>query len=297
MGVPTTEVAVLQCADCSGSLAHGDAQSLHCANCARVYETDGPFLNLLPRRLESEKVAENTVFAPGSRELERARGRWWRSIVGRLDILRFADEILPALPVGRFLELGGETCYAAALYKAAHPDAVTYATDVSPNTLRFVASKVTPLFGATPDFFAAVDAEHLPFADGTIQVIFGQSLLHHLPHPDQALRECRRVLHPNGVAVFIDHSVPRHWRRLFTPAARQRTGEYGIQEKLYGVRHWRRIIRQAGGLTTELTFYRNPAYQRSPLFALGGELVQRLPLAIAVRFFPVGVMVVIRAVA
>ena len=46
------------------------------------------------------------------------------------------------------------------------------------------------------------DAEALPFADGSFDLVFGHAVLHHLPDLDQAWREIHRVLAPGGVAVF-----------------------------------------------------------------------------------------------
>jgi SAM-dependent methyltransferase len=46
------------------------------------------------------------------------------------------------------------------------------------------------------------DAEALPFADDSFDLVLGHAILHHLPDLDQAWREIHRVLAPGGVAVF-----------------------------------------------------------------------------------------------
>jgi SAM-dependent methyltransferase len=51
--------------------------------------------------------------------------------------------------------------------------------------------------------FLQADAEHLPFADGSIDAVWGCAILHHLDL-SRAGAELRRVLHPGGVAVFCE---------------------------------------------------------------------------------------------
>jgi SAM-dependent methyltransferase len=47
------------------------------------------------------------------------------------------------------------------------------------------------------------DGERLPFDDGSFDRIWGNAILHHL-NLEVAAREIRRVLHPNGLAVFCE---------------------------------------------------------------------------------------------
>jgi ubiquinone/menaquinone biosynthesis C-methylase UbiE len=46
------------------------------------------------------------------------------------------------------------------------------------------------------------DVHHLPFRDGTIDLILGRSVVHHWAQPERALRELYRVLAPDGRAVM-----------------------------------------------------------------------------------------------
>ncbi len=50
----------------------------------------------------------------------------------------------------------------------------------------------------------AGDAEHLPFSDGSFDVVINRHLLWTLPHPDMALEEWHRILKKGGVALIID---------------------------------------------------------------------------------------------
>jgi len=51
--------------------------------------------------------------------------------------------------------------------------------------------------------FQSADAEHLPYANESFDVIWGNAILHHLDI-DQAAKELKRVLKPGGVAVFCE---------------------------------------------------------------------------------------------
>ena len=48
------------------------------------------------------------------------------------------------------------------------------------------------------------DAEHLPFDDGSFDVVVNRHLLWTLPHPELALREWHRVLKNGGVVLIIE---------------------------------------------------------------------------------------------
>ena len=48
------------------------------------------------------------------------------------------------------------------------------------------------------------DAEHLPFADQSFDVVTCSNSFHHYPHQDAAVREMHRVLRPGGRLMLID---------------------------------------------------------------------------------------------
>lgn len=51
------------------------------------------------------------------------------------------------------------------------------------------------------------DAEQLPFADGSFDVVMANHMLFHVPDPEQAIREFRRVLKPTGSVMATTNSV------------------------------------------------------------------------------------------
>jgi len=196
------------------------------------------------------------------------------------------------LPKGRFLELGGETCFASAIYKSEFSECMVYASDVSPNALRHVAIPAAGLFPERPDFFVALDAENIPFRENTFDSILAMTMMHHLPDPAKMLREVHRVLRCGGRFVGVDGSVPGHFRWLFAATASARASKYGIQEGLLSYRRWVSIVRESGIPLESLHVYTSPKYQYSALHVLAGELVSRLPVSVARWLFPVGIMIV-----
>jgi SAM-dependent methyltransferase len=52
--------------------------------------------------------------------------------------------------------------------------------------------------------FLVADAEELPFADESFDVVHSKDSLHHMTSPQRAVAEYRRVLKPGGAALIIE---------------------------------------------------------------------------------------------
>jgi SAM-dependent methyltransferase len=52
-----------------------------------------------------------------------------------------------------------------------------------------------------------IDAENLPYIDGSFDFVFGVDMIHHLNRPYIALSECIRVTKPGGKIIFIEPYV------------------------------------------------------------------------------------------
>ncbi len=74
------------------------------------------------------------------------------------------------------------------------------ATDISPGMLDALQANAARI-GVTVQTVAC-DAERLPFADESFDLVLGHAVLHHLPHLDDAFAEFERVLKPGGRFVF-----------------------------------------------------------------------------------------------
>ncbi|MCB0916698.1 MAG: class I SAM-dependent methyltransferase [Actinobacteria bacterium] len=105
-----------------------------------------------------------------------------------------------ATPYGRALELGSGTgFFLLNLMQAGVADRGT-ASDISPGMVS-VALRNAEGLGLDVDG-EVVDAETLPFADDTFDLVVGHAVLHHIPDLEQSLREVVRVLKPGGRFVF-----------------------------------------------------------------------------------------------
>lgn len=60
--------------------------------------------------------------------------------------------------------------------------------------------------------FAALDALNLPFPDESLDVVYGNAIVHHLPDRERFLAEVVRVLRPGGRAVFMDDAYVPLWQ-------------------------------------------------------------------------------------
>jgi predicted SAM-dependent methyltransferase len=82
----------------------------------------------------------------------------------------------------------------------------------------------------------------LPFGDGSSELVFSHHVLEHLEYPDEALaflRECRRVMAPQGVLRVVVPDLERYARNYLTEEGRvQLGGLIGETEPLNEPAEW-----------------------------------------------------------
>jgi SAM-dependent methyltransferase len=96
------------------------------------------------------------------------------------------------------LEVG---CGAAVdLARFAKGGAVTTGVDIAPSAIALARDNFTQqgLAGR----FEVADAEHLPFPDGSFDLVYAHGVVQYTAQPQQLVDECRRVLKPGGHAIF-----------------------------------------------------------------------------------------------
>ncbi len=122
--------------------------------------------------------------------------------IGRAQVLQKVEKALGRKPAvfERSLEIGSGTGYFTLNLMQAGIVREATCTDISPGMLDALSTNAARL-GLDVET-AVADAEALPFADASFDLVFGHAVLHHLPDLHQAFSEFLRVLRPGGVVLF-----------------------------------------------------------------------------------------------
>jgi ubiquinone/menaquinone biosynthesis C-methylase UbiE len=145
--------------------------------------------------------------------------------------LRKALGRTPVAPFGDALEIGAGTGYFTLnLLQLGLIERAT-ATDISPGMLSALSASAA-LLGQEVDTVRA-EAESLPFADASFDLVFGHAILHHIPNLERAFAEFHRVLRPGGTLAFCGEpsrygdriaALPKRAGNLIAPAWRRFVG-------------------------------------------------------------------------
>jgi SAM-dependent methyltransferase len=81
----------------------------------------------------------------------------------------------------------------------ARAGAVCYGVDLTQRAIDTTSAHLA-LHGLASDL-RRIDAETLPFEDAFFDVVYSWGVIHHSAHPEQIIKEIRRVLKPNGVFI------------------------------------------------------------------------------------------------
>jgi ubiquinone/menaquinone biosynthesis C-methylase UbiE len=100
----------------------------------------------------------------------------------------------------RSLEIGSGTGYFTLNLMRAGLIGQATCSDISPGMLETLSANAERL-GLTVET-APADAERLPFADDSFDLVLGHAVLHHIPDLARAFREFERVLAPGGTMLF-----------------------------------------------------------------------------------------------
>ena len=118
-----------------------------------------------------------------------------------------ASRMLPERHYERVLEIGcGTGFFILNLWQAGFVGR-PFACDLSPGMLAVCAENARRV-GCDLDLRTG-DAERLPYAEGSFDLVVGHAFLHHLPDPERALSEARRVLRPGGAILFAGEPTRR----------------------------------------------------------------------------------------
>lgn len=120
---------------------------------------------------------------------------------------------------------------------------------------------------SSPDFLG--DALSLPVRDRSIDIVFATQVIEHVTKPDHMVRECNRVLRPNGFLVLTG---PFYWPLHEEPYDFFRFTRYGFEQLLAdaGFSEWQ--VREDGGDWAQLML--------SVSLRLNGKLLKPLVCAV-----------------
>jgi len=131
---------------------------------------------------------------------DAGRGYSPKVLTGWLDVV---SRLVPKEAVSEILDIGcGTGRYSAAL--AAHFDARVVAVDPSEKMLAEARKKVSERVR-----YERASAESLPLPDASVDMVFMSMVFHHFDDPDQAVRECRRVLRRSGAVCLRAATIDR----------------------------------------------------------------------------------------
>jgi ubiquinone/menaquinone biosynthesis C-methylase UbiE len=170
--------------------------------------------------------------------------------IGQAQVLGKLRKLLgPELDRGyeRSLEIGAGTGYFSLNLLQAGVVGEATCTDISPGMVARLGDNAERL-GLTVRA-ARADAEALPFADQSFDLVLGHAVLHHLPNLRRAFAEFHRVLRPGGRIVFAGEpsrvgdrlaSVPKRsalalapvWRALIGAAPASAPAEPGSADEV-----------------------------------------------------------------
>lgn len=122
--------------------------------------------------------------------------------IGRRQVLGKVRKLLGRHP-GPFqhsLEIGSGTGYFTLNLMQDGVIEKATCTDISPGMLETLTANAQRL--GLDVTTAPADAEGLPFADESFDLVLGHAVLHHIPNLQTAFREFHRVLKPGGVFFF-----------------------------------------------------------------------------------------------
>lgn len=112
------------------------------------------------------------------------------------------------------------------------------ATDISPGMLATLEGSAATL--GLEVATAVTDAESLPFADRSFDLVFGHAVLHHIPDLERAFSEFARVLRPGATLAFCGEpsrygdriaAIPKRLGRLAGPLWRRAVGASAVRER------------------------------------------------------------------
>ena len=219
-------LSFLRCPDCRSALTLDSV--LHCVTCGRVFAATENTVDLAPLAAGETRGRIETFwgdiykqwYAKDDASLTAWKLR--RELVDLEDLFRVRRHLpgrevrLDELAGREMLEIGSGAGGHSALFRS-HGARMT-SLDVTPDRAFATGQKLRLLDDVQPGDGLAIrgDAQALPFADNSFDLVYSNGVLHHAPDTNATIEEVRRVLKPGRTAALMLYS--RHsalyWLRL-----------------------------------------------------------------------------------
>lgn len=168
-----------------------------------------------PAELSSQRVYE--IFSAIAKKYERFNavssfGAYRRWLKGMIDLAPITEH-------SSILDIAGGTGDVSFTIACSAKPAHIQITDLVPEMLEVAEKHYEEGAGCgVPIDFEVVDAQNIPYADNTYDIVTMAYGIRNMPDRERALREIRRVLKPGGTLVCLEFSTPpnRLWRALYT---------------------------------------------------------------------------------
>jgi len=147
----------------------------------------------------------------------------------------FVDRLTSLGAAGQMLDLGTGPGDVPLLVAERFPGAHILGIDLSKNMLHFAHDKAAAADTAVAQrvTFQIADVKNLPFEDACFDVVFSNTILHHIPQPASMLREAWRVLKPGGVVLIRDLYRPANEDDLDALVNKHTQGDTDAQRDMF----------------------------------------------------------------
>ncbi len=159
----------------------------------------------IPRRASFEGIESTEVVDAYNRISRWPQFRFLRHLIVR--------ELEKYHPDGVLVDVGCGPGYLIAVVAKSLPQLHLIGVDVAQEMIQQAGSNISSAQTGGRVEFRQGNVQELPFEDNAVDFVVSTLSLHHWSQPDQALREIRRVLKPQGQFLIFD--LRRDARRCF----------------------------------------------------------------------------------
>ena len=238
---PQAAASILVCPSCRSASLPASDKTMICPACATAFPMVGPM-----RDLRKDRVADTAL------DLESYDAHHDVTLASAEILFRHYEARLHRLgpgTKGKALEIGAGTGNLTLGLAQKAEFSELWITDLSPRFLQRLVDRIGASGSIDRIKPCLLDANALPFLDGSFDVIVGHSVLHHLLDFESTLRDTYRCLRPGGAAMFGDPMMDSH--AIICMIARQilTLAEDGVGPPVSdGTRQVLEVIAQRGGL-------------------------------------------------